>query len=385
MRLEEVLPVKAVAGHPAPLEASQSELKAWSSLPHIHGEGTGPGGRLSHLNRPQLVGGGGSSGVFADPPARSLECPTDRRLPDSHLVIHGRPFCSYSRAPRGLSPQRTAIKESLGQGIHVQVTADQIQEMDKMVAALCSAVWVPQLAQGRAGQTCWRGARHPQLPCHFPRALHTQAPAPAGPAGGIGWSNHLADPLSQPQRHPCLWVCSFGGSCLPRGCPGGDTSPGGHRSPWLPEASGDGWCPEVLKPQGTWPCLHSVGRSMRTEQSRAGILLSLVPVAVAAPPWDLTHCRLRRGGGDAVGLPGCPQDGGHSTGLALSTQAIVTCPQALLLRPCWAGPRGACRVFRTPPPGLSSLGPLTVGHVPPGTRADLGITHVGRMSLLCVS
>lgn len=28
MRLEEVLPVKAVAGHPAPLEASQSELKA---------------------------------------------------------------------------------------------------------------------------------------------------------------------------------------------------------------------------------------------------------------------------------------------------------------------------------------------------------------------
>lgn len=103
------------------------------------------------------------------------------------------------------------------------------KSMDKMVVALCSAAWVPQLAQGRAGQTCWHGALPPQLPCYFPRALHTQAPSPAGPAGDIGWSNHLAEPLSQPQRHPCLWVCSFRGSCLTRGCPGGDTEPWGSQ------------------------------------------------------------------------------------------------------------------------------------------------------------
>lgn len=66
-----------------------------------------------------------------------------------------------------------------------------------------------------------------------------------------------------------------------------------------------------------------------------------------------------------------------STGLSLSTQAVVTWPQALLLRPC--------RVLKAPPPGLSSLCSLMVSHVPPGTRADLGVTHTGHMSLLCVS
>lgn len=86
--LGEGLAVEAVAGHPSPSEASESEPEAQSSVPRIRGEGAGHGGCPPQLHR--TPGREGSSWSFYRPSARSPECLRDRRLPD------GQPY-----SPRG--------------------------------------------------------------------------------------------------------------------------------------------------------------------------------------------------------------------------------------------------------------------------------------------